>query len=165
MASSRRIVLLGLFALPVVLPQMLTVARRVTGRELSIGHLPHRAIYVAVIGNLLAWVLYGAAFQAFTAGVIGNTSGSLLDYAAVYASSYVLGYLALAVPGGLFAREAALTAMLQTLRLANVGQAAIVAVTSRLWLTALEIVPALLFLARGARRRPHAITARDGTKT
>jgi uncharacterized membrane protein YbhN (UPF0104 family) len=159
------LVLLGLFTLPVVLPALESFARRRTGRELSIGNLPHRAIYVAIVGNLIAWVLYGAAFQAFTSGVIDHAAGSLIDYIAVYASSYVLGYLALAVPGGLVAREMALTGMLQTLQLATFGQAAVVAVTSRLWLTVLEILPALLFLALGSRRRTHAMTARDGTKT
>lgn len=156
------VVLLGLFALPMVLPQALAVVRRVTGRDITMGTLPHRAIYIAIAGNLLAWTLYGAAFQTFSAGVIGHAAGSPLDYIAVYASSYVLGYLALAFPGGIGAREMALTSLLQTLGLANVGQAAVVAATSRLWLTALEIVPALLFLAHGARPRPHAMTARDG---
>lgn len=159
------LVLLGLFTLPVVLPTLVGIARRATGRDWTIANLPHRAISIAIVGNLLAWVLYGAAFQAFTAGVIGHATGSMLDYAAVYASSYVLGYLALAMPGGLGARELALTDMLQTLQLANVGQAAIVAGTSRLWLTVLEILPALLFLAHGARPRTQAMTARDGTKT
>jgi uncharacterized membrane protein YbhN (UPF0104 family) len=158
-------VLLGLFALPVVLPPALALVRRVTGRNLAIGNLPHRAIYLAIAGNLLAWALYGAAFHAFCVGVIGQSGGSTLDYVAVYASSYVLGYLALAMPGGLGAREAALTSLLRTLGLANVGQAAVVAVTSRLWLTVLEIVPALLFLAHGARSRPHAMTARDGSNS
>jgi uncharacterized membrane protein YbhN (UPF0104 family) len=158
--------LLGLFALPVALPTIMDLARRATGRNLSVANLPHRAIYIAIVGNLVGWALYGVAFQAFTSGVIGQANGSSLDYVAVYASSYVLGYLALAVPGGLGPREAALTTLLTTLGLvANVGQAAIVAVTSRLWLTALEIIPALLFLALGARPRPHAMTARDGTKS
>jgi uncharacterized membrane protein YbhN (UPF0104 family) len=158
-------VLLGLFALPVALPPALALVRRVTGKSLSIGALPHRAIYIAVAGNLLAWALYGGAFQAFSIGVIGQVGGTTADYVAVYASSYVLGYLALAIPGGIGAREAALTSLLKTLGLANVGQAAVVAVTSRLWLTALEILPALLFLAHGARPRPQAMTARDGSNS
>ena len=159
------LVLLGLFTLPVVLPALESFMRRRVGRDLSLGTLPHRAIYVAIVGNLVAWVLYGAAFQAFTAGVIERTYGSLVDYIAVYASSYVLGYLALAFPGGLIAREMALTGMLHSLQLATFGQAAVVAATSRLWLTVLEILPALLFLAFGTRRQTHAMTARDGTKT
>ena len=112
-------VLLGLFALPVVLPTIVDLARRATGRNLSVANLPHRAIYIAIVGNLIGWMLYGAAFQAFATGVIGVTGGSTMDYVAVYASSYVLGYLALAVPGGIGAREAALTTLLLTLGLAN----------------------------------------------
>jgi glycosyltransferase 2 family protein len=159
-------VLLGLFALPIVLPPAVDLVRRITGRTITVGALPHRAITIAIVGNLVAWVLYGAAFQSFATGVIGGSAGSMWDYTAVYASSYVLGYLALAIPGGIGARESALTLLLQTLGLANVGQAAVVAVTSRLWLTGLEIVPALLFLAHGARRPPpHAMTARDGSNS
>jgi len=159
------LVILGLFTLPVVLPALESFMRRRTSLKLSLGSLPHRAIYIAIVGNLVAWVLYGAAFQLFTGGIIEHASGSLVDYTAVYASSYVLGYLALAIPGGLIAREMALTTMLQTLQLVNVGQAAVVAITSRLWLTVLEILPAVVFLVLGARRRSHAMTARDGSKT
>lgn len=146
----------GLLLLPVTLPAILAVARKATGRALAFGVLPHRVIYISIAGNLVAWTMYGAAFRIFVSGVLGHATGRLGDYVAVYASSYVVGYLALLIPGGLGAREAALTDGLHFLGLANVGQGLIIAGTSRLWLTALEIIPAVVYLARGARRRPHA---------
>jgi uncharacterized membrane protein YbhN (UPF0104 family) len=88
-----------------------------------------------------------------------------MDYVAVYASSYVIGYLALALPGGIGVREGAQTKMLTILGVATLGQAATIAVTSRLWLTVLEIVPALVFLARGNRSRSEAMTSHDGSNS
>jgi hypothetical protein len=43
---------------------------------------------------------------------------------------------------------------LRALGLAGPGEAWLLAITSRLWLTVLELVPGLLFLARDAARRP-----------
>jgi glycosyltransferase 2 family protein len=83
------------------------------------------------------------------------TRGSLTSYIAVYALSYLVGYLVLLMPAGLGVREASMVTLLTIARLADPGQAALLAVTSRLWLTVLEIVPGALFLAfDGLRRRP-----------
>jgi hypothetical protein len=41
---------------------------------------------------------------------------------------------------------------LGALKLATPRQAVVVTVTSRLWLTVLELVPGFIYLARGARR-------------
>jgi uncharacterized membrane protein YbhN (UPF0104 family) len=135
----------------------------VTGRELALGVLPRSAIYQALIGNLIAWGMYGVAFKVFVTGVIGTATGSTLAYIAIYASAYVIGYLALALPAGIGVREGVQINALTLLGLANVGQAGIIAVSSRLWLTVLEVLPALILLARGTRGRPPAPTSRDGS--
>jgi hypothetical protein len=155
----------GLLALPMLLPHALEAVHRMTGRSVDIGTLPHRALYQAVVGNLIAWVLYGIAFQLFVAGILGEARGSTADYVAVWAVAYVLGYLAFAMPAGLGARELALVDALSLVGLATVGQAAVVAVTARLWVTVLEIVPALIFLARGTRRRPATSNLGDGSNS
>ncbi len=152
----------GLLMLPALLPWVLRFVRRTTGRTITLGVLPRSAIYLSIVGNVIAWALYGVAFQIFVAGVIGATPGRTSDYIAVYASSYIIGYLALAIPGGAGVREGALIDALVILNLATVGQATVVAVTSRIWLIVFEILPALIFLARGARRPPQRVTARDG---
>src|SRR5215510_246366 len=48
--------LAGVAMLPVVLPYMLRLARRLTGRALAIASIPHRAVYLSVVGNLFAWL-------------------------------------------------------------------------------------------------------------
>ena len=67
------------------------------------------------------------------------------------ATSYVVGYLAIIVPGGLGVRESALMKAMVTAGMANPAQAAAVSVVSRLWQLIILIVPALIFLAY---RRP-----------
>jgi hypothetical protein len=71
-----------------------------------------------------------------------------------FVASYVAGIIAVFAPGGLIVREAALVAALgPTL---GGSHAFLLAVASRVWLTALEILGALAVLAAGAGRRAAA---------
>lgn len=147
----------ALVLLPVVLPPIFRVLSRVTGRDLNIGVLPRVAILISLVGNVVAWLLYGVAFALFARGVSGSSHGAITAYIAVYALSYLVGYLVLFAPAGAGFREAAMIALLPAAHLADPAQAAILAITSRLWLTALEIAPGALFLGLdGLRRRPRA---------
>jgi glycosyltransferase 2 family protein len=84
-------------------------------------------------------------------GVIGRAPGTFPDYVTAYAWPYILGYLAILLPGGLGVRDSALAVALGALKLATPPQAVVVTVTSRLWLTVLELVPGFIYLARGMR--------------
>lgn len=138
---------LGLAALPYVLPRLSAVAGRLAGRDVTIAAPPRWAIAVATGGNVLSWVLYGMAFLWLTRGLIGDAGGAPWHYIAVFTASYVVGYLFLIIPGGIGPREGVMLWMLATLSLMTDKQAALVTVASRLWLTLLELVPGLLFLA------------------
>lgn len=149
------VLIAALLILPVGATLMLRLYRRLTGRELNVGSLPPRALVVALVGTSIAWLLYGLAFRWFAQGVGTSATAGLASYTAAYTFSYLLGYLVLLAPGGIGVREGALVASMTQLGLASVGEATLVAVTSRLWLTALEVVPGVLLLALGAaRRRP-----------
>jgi hypothetical protein len=152
------IVLTGVLLLPSALPLILGWARRVTGKDLIDVTLPHRAVYLAIAANIVAWLLYGAAFELFVLGMTGNAPGSYADYVTSWAWSYLAGYLAVIVPGGLGFREAALALSLNTLNLASPSTAAVIAVSSRLWLSVLEVVPGVLFLKRAGGSRSRAPT-------
>lgn len=157
----------GVLLLPLMIPVFISLLNRMTRRSFELGALPRRAVYIAIVGNVVAWILYGWSFQLLVHGVLGETRGSLADYVAAYALSYVIGYLVLVVPGGVGTRELVQTTALTAMGLADVKQAAVIAVTSRLWLTVLELLPGFIYLARGARRRPQAPTqaptARNGS--
>jgi uncharacterized membrane protein YbhN (UPF0104 family) len=75
-------------------------------------------------------------------------------FIAVFTASYLIGYLVLFSPGGLGFREAALTVLLVGVGAAGQGDAVILGVTSRLWLTVLEVLPGLVsLLVRPAPQR------------
>lgn len=148
------VVIGGVMLLPFLLPSLLGLARRFTGRALAVAAIPHRAIYLSLAGNIVAWLLYGAAFQWFVHGIIGSTAGSFADFVTAWAWPYVLGYLVLVVPGGIGVRDGALALALTALGIATPPQAALITVASRLWLTVLELLPGFVYLALGRRPEP-----------
>ncbi len=142
--------------LPALFPRVIDVVRRVTGRQLTVSAIPHRVVYIALAGNLVSWLMNGVAFMMFVAGVIGTAKGSLSDYVATWAWSYVVGYLVIFAPGGIGVRDGLLAASLPALGMATPQQALLISVSSRLWLTVLELLPGLYFLASGALPRSKA---------
>jgi hypothetical protein len=149
------VAVVGLFLVPPVVSWLARRAARVAGRELAMpASLTPRVVILGLAGTALAWVLYGLGFQLFAKGVLGSAvSGNSSDYIAVYTASYLIGYLTLIAPGGLGVREAALVIALRFAGLTTEPNGWILALSSRLWLTVLEILPGLLFLLAGARLR------------
>jgi glycosyltransferase 2 family protein len=148
----------GLLLLPVVLPWAVRFVARRTGRggDLAIGP---GAIWVAIAANVVVWMLQGLAFHVLALALGAGWSRDWLASIAVFTGSYVLGYLAVIVPGGLGVREVAMGAAFSGLHLATPVQVTVAAIGSRLWLTVLEILPGALFLARdAAASRPQKST-------
>jgi hypothetical protein len=143
-------------ATPSALPKIGVVAGRVLGRTIVLRPLPHRVLLIAALLTAVAWTMYGIAFRLFVLGVLGSAAGALPDYIAVFAGSYLLGFVAIFSPAGVGVREGAMGFALQRAGFA-LGPAYLVVVASRLWLTALEVIPPLLFLAfvRRSRLSPH----------
>ena len=148
------LIAIGLIAVPWVAPRVVRLAERATGRAALVAAPPRRAVIYAVAGNLVAWVLYGLAFQVLARGVLGDAPGGAASYVAVYTLSYLVGYLVLLAPAGVGFREASIITLMPAAGLATGAQAAIVAIASRLVLTILDIAPGLAFLARDTLRRP-----------
>jgi uncharacterized membrane protein YbhN (UPF0104 family) len=144
---------LGLLVLPFLVPRLNALAARMTGRLIAFEAPPTRIVLTAIIGNALAWLMYGVAFMWLVSGVLGESPGSPWQYIAVYAASYVIGYLVLFLPGGIGVREGVMAVLLTSLALATPKQSLLAAGASRIWLTLLEIVPGLLFVAHDAARR------------
>jgi len=154
---------LVLLSTPWLLPPVLRRAERLLGRPLSLGRLPPRAIAYAVIGNVVAWLIYGVAFWLLTRGVLGSAPGRLVAYVAVYTMSYIFGYLMLFAPAGVGFRESAMILVMPAAGLGGVGEATVMAVASRLTLTILEMAPGLLFLMRSLGEPHESTHASDGS--
>jgi len=93
---------------------------------------------------VVPWLLYGAAFRLLAVGLLGTAPASWGFYIAAFTGSYVAGVIAVLAPAGLIVREAALISVLAPVL--GSGDAVILAVASRIWLTALELVGALIVL-------------------
>jgi glycosyltransferase 2 family protein len=141
----------ALAAAPPLASRLASVAGRVSGRRLTHAAVPRAAPWIGAVGCFVAWIGYGIAFRLFALGVVGRTPGGMGAYIAVFTASYLLGYLALFAPGGIGVRELALTTALPAMGLASPAEAALLTVTSRLWLTVLEVLPGLYFLTLGRR--------------
>lgn len=146
--------------LPFVIPRVAGVAGRMLKRPVQ-ATLPMRAVVYSLIGNVIAWLLYGAAFQLFIIGVLDRSTGGYLSYLAAYTSSYLIGYIFFFAPAGVGFRETTMLAVLQLAGLASLPEAALVTITSRIWLTLLEVVPALIFWTHHRMRR--RLTTPDGS--
>lgn len=137
----------ALALLPWLMQPAVTFLTRVTRTATPVRLPPHRAIWMAAIINSFSWFAYGVAFAMFSRGVTPDVTGSPLLFVAVFTASYLAGYLVLFVPGGIGVRETALGLLLVSFGMATTGDAILLSLLSRLWLTVLEIVPGLVGLA------------------
>jgi len=143
----------GIVLAPRLVPLFGTIAGRILRRPIEVPRLPDRAVWLASVGCLAAWILYGVAFQVFVAAMLGSAPGRTSSYIAAFTGSYLAGYIALFAPGGIGVREGSLIFALGRFGLALPGAAGVISVSSRLWLTVLEVLPGLAFLAVDALRR------------
>ena len=99
----------------------------------------------------VAWLLFGAGFHLLCLALTGVALTSLTASIAAFTASYLAGFLAFFAPGGLGVRELGMQTMLAAYGVSP-ATAIVMAGASRLWLTVLEIGPALVFLARKPAR-------------
>jgi glycosyltransferase 2 family protein len=153
----------GLAVGPALLQWAIRTATRILRQPAPVLPAISRLTLVLVFAaNVAAWVAYGVGFGLFWEGLLGRGGGVTLAALAVYTASYLLGFLALVVPGGLGVRESALIGLLVSLRLASPADAALLAAGSRVWLTLLEILPGLVFLPGVSLRHRSTSSTPDG---
>jgi glycosyltransferase 2 family protein len=146
-------ILVALAFAPRFLPAMGRVAASLTGREISLPRIHAPLLWMTVASSVISWIAYGVAFQLFVRGIVGSSAGATTSYIAVYAASYIIGFLALFAPGGAVVRESAIVTGMVRLALSGQADALAIAVTSRLWLTVTELVPGLAYMITGKRTR------------
>ncbi len=141
------VVVASVAAAPRLLPAAARMASAVTGREIQLATIKATTVWAAALRSVISWIAYGIAFEFFVRGILGATAGGVSSYIAVYAASYIIGFLALFAPGGAVIRESAMVTGMVRLGLSSRPDALAVAIASRLWLTVLELLPGLFFLA------------------
>ncbi|HEX5724565.1 MAG TPA: lysylphosphatidylglycerol synthase domain-containing protein [Longimicrobiaceae bacterium] len=100
------------------------------------------------------WVMYGGAYYLFLRSLAEVPAQLLPQLAGVNALSFLAGYVAFVTPGGLGVREVTMKALLDPY--VPGGVAAVLAVASRLWTVAAELIGGALAVI-GARRHPAAV--------
>ena len=142
-----------LLSAPRFLPPLARWIETLIGRYIAPPSVPATSIWTAAVASALSWLLYGAAFELFVRGLLGVAPGETSSYIAVYTAAYILGFISPIAPAGLGVREFTLAAFMTRLGLANEADAALVALSARLWLTIVELVPSGLYIAAGATRK------------
>jgi glycosyltransferase 2 family protein len=136
----------ALALLPPLLPRLAGVLGRWRGREVVWPALRLADLMLVFAGCAAAWALYGIAFEWLALGTQPDASGATRYYIASFTVSYLAGFLALVAPGGVGVREVGLLTVLPALGLTSTAGAALLALTSRLWLTLFELLPGLVLL-------------------
>jgi hypothetical protein len=93
-------------------------------------------------GYGLSWVLLGMAFTVFTTAFVPGSAAGARELAGSLAASYLAGYITL-IPAGLGVREGALVTLLARISVIPVPAALVIALASRVWFTAAELLPLL----------------------
>lgn len=134
---------------PRVIRAALGVVGRVTKRSMPAwgGSWVDGIAFLLISGG--SWLLYGAAFFLFLRSFVDLPAGAFGAIAAINALAFIVGYVVVIAPGGAGFKEGALALLLAGLLPA--GVAASLAVLSRLWSIAGEVLPALLLAARRPR--------------
>ncbi len=100
------------FMIPRNLERIINRALSSLGKEsVSLGLTFGKAVRIVGL-YFISWVLFGIAFRFFMASFAAGFSGSLFLMIAVFAASYVGGFLAVFAPGGLGVRESLMSALL-----------------------------------------------------
>ena len=151
--AAAALILIILALAPRLLPLAARTAATLTGKNIDYPRMPRSIVWMATANSIIAWIAYGIAFQLFVRGIIGSSAGATTSYIAVYAASYIIGFLALFAPGGAVVRESAIVTGMVRFALSGQADALAIAVTSRLWLTVTELLPGLTYMAIGKRTR------------
>lgn len=87
---------------------------------------------------LCAWVVYGIAFFLFTRSITFIDSSYIFSFFGIFAGAYIIGLIAVFVPGGLGVREGILAGLLSVFFPFPVAVA--IAFGSRIWITVAELL-------------------------
>jgi hypothetical protein len=139
----------GLAALVSALPWLLRRAQPLIERRLR-GHVtlprPTTGQLAANVGRTTAvWVGYGVAFWLLGRALYGVDAPTLFDASIAFIGASVLGIAAIFAPGGIIIREVAMAGALAPA--IGLERATVLAIASRVWMIALEILGALAVLA------------------
>jgi glycosyltransferase 2 family protein len=144
LAISSLLVALLIVALPHLLPRMRSLLERVLKTPVPLPSPPRGQFALYVIRCAGNWLIYGFAFWLFSRALLGQGAPSAWVAITCYIASYLAGLIAVFAPGGIVVREGAIIGLLQPS--IGVQAATILAIASRFWQIAIEIIAACVMI-------------------
>ena len=157
----------GAAALPALVPAAERLACVVLRRDISIPRLSHRVVCLVAVGSVVSWALYGLAFQLLDRAVFGGPQAAPARFVAAYTASYLTGLFS-PTPAGVGVSDSVLANLYATLGLGPLARGLVIAAVSRVWRTALEVLPGVAIVVASAagggsaRRRATERLVADG---
>lgn len=136
--------LIFIFALPLTHRLIVALTARLMRRAIVAPVPTFTRGLVPPFFSLLMWLTNGIAFYLFVASLAPISISHLFAYIAMNAGAYWIGYVSFLTPSGLGVREGALALLLSTFFPMPV--AVVIALVTRLWSTAGELLGASLVL-------------------
>ncbi|MFH0931226.1 MAG: lysylphosphatidylglycerol synthase transmembrane domain-containing protein [Candidatus Zixiibacteriota bacterium] len=138
------IAILIFIAYPKLLEIVVNLGLSLVKKEKISLELKTRELFLYLFYYTLVWFLYGLAFMVFVNAIVPVPWSQYFSLTAAFAFSYTLGFLAVFVPGGLGVREGILVLLLSLYFPLPV--ATLIALFSRLWMSAVELLGLLVSL-------------------
>ena len=147
----------GLILLPRLLHLVPKIRETVVKRVHSLDKVDAGTMWTLVWSTTASWIAWGLALYTLAWSLLGTPGASIVDYTAAWIGPFLAGILFFFVPGGLGVRDGAMQRMLDHAGVAP-ANVAILVVIVRIWITFLDVVPALVVLALRNRRAAPAVT-------
>lgn len=142
----------ALLAAPAVLNLLPRLRSTIVQRLPSVESVTAGTMWALVWTCALSWIAWGIGLYALALGLMPQPGASVVAHIAAWIGPLLAGVASVVAPAGLGVRDEVMRTMLVASG-ASVGGAIIVVVVARVWATALEVMPALVFLALRQRKR------------
>ena len=109
-------------------------------------------MWMVIWTSAASWIMWGIALYALGCALLPSPAASIGSYIAAWSGSFLAGLIAVVSPAGLGAREGVMQAVLRNAGM-KPGDAFILVVIARGWMTILDVVPEAVVLAFRQRRR------------
>jgi uncharacterized membrane protein YbhN (UPF0104 family) len=143
--------LIGLILLPRLLQLVPKLRDTLIKSFSSLEKVDAGTMWTLVWSTTASWIAWGIALYILAWSLLGNPGASIVDYIAAWIGPFLAGIIFFFLPGGLGVRDGAMQKMLDHAGVTPTNVAILVVIV-RIWVTFLDIVPALVVLALRKRR-------------
>lgn len=143
--------LIGLILAPNLLRLVPKLREPLVKRMPSLESITAGTMWTLVWSTTLSWIAWGVAFYVLAWSILGDPQASIVAYTAAWIGPFLGGIIAFFIPAGLGVRDSIMQQMLNHSGVAPANVAVLVVIV-RVWITLLDVAPALFVLGLRKRR-------------